>query len=414
MLFVNIIIKTIMRLLGCTYKKISNGNILVYRSAALGDFIMSIPAFTYLRKIYPNKKIYLLTTQSADKEQKNKVVKYTVGNNKFPWINFVYPNLIDGVYFIEDLSLKSILNDLKPMIGCLNIKECYLLTDPGAPLLGRLKKIILIRALGFWGPIYGWRDKSTIEYNRNEQFLKGYYKHHIVGQIESILENPKTRNERITVEFELNIEKNAVLYAEKLWKSLKLNDKKVIILSPGSIQPHKRWPLEKFKELIIELLSYDAFVNIVITGTKNDIMLENGLLSLNNDRVHSIIGKTNIMELAAVCAKAYVVIGNDGGTMHLADAVGARVISICPNIEFPNTIEPWHNIENAVRYNIHNLNCSPCYNFKFCKRKDNKCLNNISTQMVMQYYKKMCNKNFHPNYNHIIVKVNNDGTIINH
>ena len=40
--------------------------ILIFRHASLGDFIVSIPAITMIRKKFVNHKIYYLTNEKAD------------------------------------------------------------------------------------------------------------------------------------------------------------------------------------------------------------------------------------------------------------------------------------------------------------------------------------------------------------
>jgi heptosyltransferase-2 len=41
-----------------------------------------------------------------------------------------------------------------------------------------------------------------------------------------------------------------------------------------------------------------------------------------------LIGRTDLAELAALLASAHAVVANDSGAMHLAAAVGARVVAV--------------------------------------------------------------------------------------
>ena len=65
--------------------------------------------------------------------------------------------------------------------------------------------------------------------------------------------------------------------------------------------------------------------------------------------------------------------------MHLGDAMGAKVISLIPGIEFEDSIEPWNNKDNAIRLPIV---CAPCYSFLSCPLGHNKCMTDISVESV--------------------------------
>ena len=67
--------------------------------------------------------------------------------------------------------------------------------------------------------------------------------------------------------------------------------------------------------------------------------------------------------------------------MHLADAVGATVVSIVPGLEFPDSIEPWHNIDRAIR---HPVPCAPCYSFTCCPEGHNRCMKELSIAAVLR------------------------------
>jgi heptosyltransferase-2 len=67
--------------------------------------------------------------------------------------------------------------------------------------------------------------------------------------------------------------------------------------------------------------------------------------------------------------------------MHLGDAMGCKVVSIVPGIEYPDSIEPWHNKSLAVR---HAVECSPCYNFNTCPKGHKRCMTELPVGRVLQ------------------------------
>ena len=133
-------------------------DILVFRSAALGDFLMSIPAMKLLRKAYPKRRIVFITISSSMRDLRNQVKQYSGDHDKAPWVKLA-GDLVDETIVLEDLGFFSLLSYRKK-IRKLAFERSYILNDPSAPLSGRLKKIILVRFLGVTGPIFGCNDSQ--------------------------------------------------------------------------------------------------------------------------------------------------------------------------------------------------------------------------------------------------------------
>ncbi len=91
-------------------------NILILRPAALGDFILSIPALHRLRSSFPQAKLTLLTTASTDQKTLKSVQGYADG--KQPWLDLLPDNLIDEVcVFSGRLSFREILIIRSNLVG---------------------------------------------------------------------------------------------------------------------------------------------------------------------------------------------------------------------------------------------------------------------------------------------------------
>lgn len=158
-----------------------------------------------------------------------------------------------------------------------------------------------------------------------------------------------------------------------------LSERRLVVMAPGSIQPHKRWPEASFATLIGSIPSKYDDVSLVIVGTPADQEVGERLRLLAPDKVFNLAGKSDIAQSAALMARSALVVGNDGGAMHLADAMGAKVISLIPGIEYPDSIEPWHNKDLAIRWPVE---CAPCYSFTSCPQGHHKCMNSIPASLV--------------------------------
>jgi heptosyltransferase-2 len=104
-------------------------------------------------------------------------------------------------------------------------------------------------------------------------------------------------------------------------------------------------------------------------------------VAIDPERVCNLAGVTSIAQSAALLRRCILLVGNDGGAMHLGDAMGCKVVSIVPGIEYPDSIEPWHNKALAVR---HPVDCSPCYNFVTCPQGHNRCMTELPVERVLE------------------------------
>jgi heptosyltransferase II len=365
-------------------------SILVFRSAALGDFILAAPALHEVRKNYPNREIVLLTIQSANKVQRAKVKEYVGNSNTLPWIELAMPHLIDKVIVLESLTDIRYLYGLHKSLSRYDFEAAILMLDPCALWLGRIKKMLLLFILLGPVPILGWRSYGSLSGNRKQLKKDGHLKHHVHGPLQFLSEsnNFSYPNDADFV-FNLIPGFEAEKWAETWINFNGLQNKRIIALAPGSIQPHKKWPIESFKILISEILDNYSDIEFVIIGTKNDKHLGEVLCYSSCKRIFDLTGKTSIVQSAALLKRCDLLVGNDGGAMHLGDAMGCHVVSIVPGIEYPNSIEPWHNKNLSVRNSVE---CSPCYNFLFCPEGHNKCMLDIPVDNVLSKCVKALNK----------------------
>ncbi|MBT3666311.1 MAG: hypothetical protein HN548_02440 [Opitutae bacterium] len=97
---------------------------------------------------------------------------------------------------------------------------------------------------------------------------------------------------------------------------------------PGSANnPSKRWSTGKWCSLIRELLNFGDGLKVNIFGTKDDCIIADEICSTLDDKnVHNLCGKTSILELGRNLSDCIMVVGNDSGGMHLANALGAPTV----------------------------------------------------------------------------------------
>ena len=374
--------KMVLYLVSCSFIYHSvekTSNILLLRTAALGDFIFTIPALAALRDALPESNITLLTSTTTNLKQKEKVGCY-VDSYTLPWLRFVIPSIIDQAICFDLHDRVSLKKSIRSKVKNLRPDVVIILAHPGEPATGLLKKIIFLRYLGVKCKIIGWHTHSSIGWYRKTQYAHHLYEHHIYGPLRSIEELPQVPIvDKLDIDFPLNLGLPARSWCVNLWDTKHWAANCIVIaVAPGSIQPHKQWPVENYIKLI-GTLKNEFELEIVIIGTKNDLGLGRMIVESLDSGIVNLAGETSLSESAALLERCSLLVGNDGGAMHLGAAVGCPVVSIISGIEYPGSIEPWFNKESAVR---HAVNCAPCYNFTHCPKGHNRCINDLSVKSV--------------------------------
>lgn len=122
------------------------------------------------------------------------------------------------------------------------------------------------------------------------------------------------------------------------------------VLLPGTNWPTKRWPVERFAQLI-EPLRQRFNLHTVVAGGADDIDLANRIGGQN------LAGKTTLRQTVALLERAELVIANDSGPMHIAAALGRPLVALYGPTN-PVRTGPYHRDDAVLRLDIP---CSPCY-----------------------------------------------------
>jgi heptosyltransferase-2 len=102
----------------------------------------------------------------------------------------------------------------------------------------------------------------------------------------------------------------------------------LIGLIPGAARgPSKRWPPERFVEVGYKV-SERAKCHTLVFGSDSERELCAEVANGIGRWAHNLAGNTTLSELAALLGLCRVVICNDSGGMHLASAVGTKVVAI--------------------------------------------------------------------------------------
>ncbi|MBR1376067.1 MAG: glycosyltransferase family 9 protein [Cardiobacteriaceae bacterium] len=91
--------------------------------------------------------------------------------------------------------------------------------------------------------------------------------------------------------------------------------------------PEKRWSPEKYANLIREIKNNFSDTEIFLLGTEKDFAICEQISSCNKE-VQNLAGTTDLREFAQKLAASSLVVGNDTGGIHLANAFGIPTIAL--------------------------------------------------------------------------------------
>ncbi len=157
---------------------------------------------------------------------------------------------------------------------------------------------------------------------------------------------------------------------------------------------YKNWSIENWSVLLRKISNWQPHLNILLTGDENEIGLGEKLIQANIANLHSLIGKTSLMELASLLKHANMYLGLDSGSMHLAVMLGTPTLTIWGPTD-PVTLG-YQVFDSKKHMDIStNLHCHPCLSWirpntslhkhpLQCPHRN--CIQQISPDMVFQLF----------------------------
>ena len=100
----------------------------------------------------------------------------------------------------------------------------------------------------------------------------------------------------------------------------------VIGIHPGGGWQYKLWPIERFAALG-DLLSRNCGAKVLVFAGPDETSLQDHIAELMKSPP-VLVKDVGLRELAALIQRCALYIGNDTGPMHIAAAVGTRVVAI--------------------------------------------------------------------------------------
>ena len=158
-------------------------------------------------------------------------------------------------------------------------------------------------------------------------------------------------------------------------------DERVVCFQLGASEENKRWSVERFAALARILIEKEQ-ARILLVGVSEEQPLGDRFEELLPGKAVHLFGKTSIPQVAAVLAKAAMLVTNDTGTMHIAAAVDCPITLVSVgNVHYRET-GPYGVGHCAIEARRENLGRS---DFVPAAREEREGIEATQVYTVMQY-----------------------------
>jgi len=335
--------------------------ILIIRTAYIGDVVMALPLLKPIRERFANAKISFLTSTNA---------KEVVENN--PYVDEI---ITYDPFWFYDSEKREYINFIRGLR-----KRSF---DLVIETRGDIREIMFL--------VFPLKARYKVSYDVGGG---GCFLSHVVPYNGTVHR----------VEYHLNITRFlgcktcedvewGIYLTENEKKSVKeiLNeegvtpDKPVIALHPGSRKELKCWFPERYAA-VADFIASELGATVILTGAPDEVSLVESVKELMENRPVVLAGKMTLRELAGVISLCSLFICNDSAPMHIAAAMKTPTIAI---------FGPSKSIETGPYGKIHTVieKDFPCRyrcDEDVCLYKNyNQCIKDISVDDVISAVRKV-------------------------
>ena len=328
--------------------------IVIFRALQLGDMLCAVPALSALRRAYPNARIALAG---------------------LPWAaRFVerYPHLLDelivfpgAIGFPEqeetDAHLPAFLIALRARCFDLAIQ----LHGSGGVANDIVEGMGARLNAGFIKPDEAMREGVFIPWPDDLPEPARY-----TALMERLGIDARALDLEIPLTDDDERECDAIVDA------CAINRDKLVLVHPGAQLPSRRWPVQRFGEVARALL--EAGWQVAVTGSAAEAPLTARVTGDAGAQAIDLAGRTSLGALAALVAKAKLIVCNDTGLSHVAAAMRTPSVVIASGSD----TRRWAPLDQARHRVLADWPaCRPCA-FRECPH-DHECALNVSVRSVL-------------------------------
>ena len=326
----------------------------------VGDAVMTVPALRELRRLLPRARVTLATRAWAE-------------------------GIFEGADFIDDFLVTGETSN-RPRAVFAEARRwrarrfdlAVLFPNAFAPaLVAALARVPARAGYATQGRTALLTHRFDVPEWRGRRHEVFYYLN-VVSELERLLYGTSTVAER-EPDTRLPAPESRGREASGLLRELGVDaSRPLVALCPGSTNSRaKRWPAERFAA-VADMLAEKTAAQIVLVGAAEESDISEHVARLMRARPFLLTGKTDLSQTAAVLRAADLLVTNDTGPAHIADAVGCPVIVVFGPTN-PQTTRPFSRTAEVVR---RPPDCAPCM-LRDCPI-DHRCMTAVTPEDVFE------------------------------
>ena len=273
-------------------------SVVVFRALQLGDMLCSIPAIRAMRCALPEAKISLVGLPWANKlvERFHHYLDDFIEFPGYPGLPERTPEIRSFPAFLSEIQSRSY--DL-----ALQMQGSGTIVNPMVMLFGAK------RAAGFCEPGHFCPEEGGfMPYPQGESEVWRHLR---------LMEYLGIPPQGDSLEFPL-LEQDWMEFRQ-IESQYGLKIGQYVVIHAGSRKAERRWSIDRFAELADELAARGF--QIVLTGTAEELTLTQALVVQMQTHAVNLAGRTSLGCLAALLSTSRLLVCNDTGVSHLADAL---------------------------------------------------------------------------------------------
>ncbi len=341
----------------------STTNLLCIRLDAIGDVLMTTPAFRALKQAAPGRRLTLLTSTRGVEVARlipeiDAIIAYdppwmkatpprSDSRPEFTMVERLWQGQFDGAVIFTVFSQSPLPAALLCYLANIPLRLAHCHENP-------------YQLLSHWvldpEPGYGIR-------------------HEVRRQLELVATiGAQAEDEHLS----LQVGDRAHATIRQHLKNLGLNPNQPwVVIHPGASAPSRRYPPEGFAEVARRLV-LELGYPVIFTGTTAEGSLITQIQTLMGRPSHSLAGHLNLEQLAALIMHTPLLISNNTAPVHIAAAVGTPVVDLYALTNPQHT--PWQ-VPHRVLY--HDVPCKFCYK-SLCPEGHHDCLRLVTPAAILQ------------------------------
>lgn len=286
--------------------------VLIFQIGSLGDTVIAMPCFREIARRHPDAERYLLTN-------------FPIAKNAVPSEALLAPcGLIDDcIEYPMPLRGAKNIGRLWQKLRALKIDVLYYLA-PEKSLLNLVRHFVFFKACGI-GRVHGvpWRLDARFP----RQITHGALWESEASRLLRILEPGREAGPPPLLDRSLDLTKEERDVAERLLTEVP-EMVRFIVVSVGGKVPINDWGNVNWSRTLSSISIANPELGVVFIGSADERARNERLAAAWVGPTLNSCGRMTPRETAALIERADLFLGHDTGTLHLAAAVGTRIIGV--------------------------------------------------------------------------------------